>query len=127
LDRCGNIRQGVSHNSSAVLSASYGEELESHYLAGLVPQAEVMVSKCANPGCSTPFRYLHEGKLFRSETDVPVPGLSYSEAGDFTAARARRIEFFWLCEKCAAAMTLTFRKDVGVTTQPRAKAHRAGL
>ena len=27
-----------------------------------------MLSKCANPGCSASFLYLHQGKLFRLET-----------------------------------------------------------
>jgi hypothetical protein len=90
------------------------------------PRAEVMVSKCANPGCSTPFRYLHEGKLFRAEMDAPQEGPSQSEARDFTG-RATRIEFFWLCEGCSRAMTLTFKKGIGVMAQARAKAHTAGL
>jgi len=28
-----------------------------------------MLSKCANPGCSASFLYLHQGKLFRLETN----------------------------------------------------------
>ena len=28
-----------------------------------------MISKCANPGCSTRFLYLHSGKLFRFERE----------------------------------------------------------
>jgi len=32
-----------------------------------------MVSKCANPNCSAPFLYLHQGKLFRLETDAQDP------------------------------------------------------
>ena len=29
-----------------------------------------MLSKCANPGCAATFLYLHQGKLFRLDTNV---------------------------------------------------------
>ena len=32
-----------------------------------------MVSKCANPACSTPFHYLREGKIFKVEVEVTPP------------------------------------------------------
>ena len=31
-----------------------------------------MLSKCANPGCTATFLYLHRGKLFRLDTSVEV-------------------------------------------------------
>jgi hypothetical protein len=84
-----------------------------------------MVSKCANPGCQTPFLYLHAGKLFRLETDagdVEVP----SFGTDPTIKKPpRRVECFWLCSECAAVMTLTFKKGAGVTTKPLARAQTA--
>lgn len=34
-----------------------------------------MIAKCANPDCSNPFRYLHEGRLFvRSPTSKADSG-----------------------------------------------------
>ncbi|MBV8207674.1 MAG: hypothetical protein JO041_12840 [Acidobacteria bacterium] len=51
-----------------------------------------MVSKCANPGCSATFRYLHDGKVFRVEFD--------------TRGNARKPEYFWLCGDCASLMTI---------------------
>jgi hypothetical protein len=57
-----------------------------------------MIAKCANFSCSTPFRYLHEGRLFRFEADA---------AGDSGRA-GRRVEHFWLCERCARTLTLEF-------------------
>jgi hypothetical protein len=84
-----------------------------------------LVSKCANPGCLAPFRYLHEGKLFRRETDADdCPDLSFG-ADSGLRKPPRRIEFFWLCNDCAAAMTLTFEKGAGVTTKPMARAQTA--
>jgi hypothetical protein len=62
-----------------------------------------MLSKCANPSCSASFRYFHQGKLFRMETDAP------GHNGTTSAAKTvRRTEFFWLCDKCASEMTLEY-------------------
>ena len=82
-----------------------------------------MLSKCANPGCTASFLYLHQGKLFRLETEDTGdgPDLSFGEDPGVKKS-ARRIEFFWLCNDCAAAMTLAFKKGVGVTTKPLALA-----
>ncbi len=75
-----------------------------------------MISKCANPACPTRFLYLHEGRLFRVEREAeetePVLGFDPT-----TPKHARSVEFFWLCGNCAATMTLTYRKGVGVTTR----------
>src|SRR5712691_11891584 len=38
---------------------------------------------------------------------------------------SRHIEFYWLCNDCAAAMTLTYKKGIGVTTKPLARAQGA--
>jgi len=32
----------------------------------------------------------------------------------------RRIEFYWLCEECAATMTLNVREGIGVALRPQA-------
>ena len=78
-----------------------------------------MLSKCANPGCPTSFRYLHEGKLFRIHID-PDGSESLSTSGMDAKAKkpSRHVEFFWLCQSCSAEMTLSFEKGVGVTIQP---------
>jgi hypothetical protein len=77
-----------------------------------------MVSKCANPGCSTPFLYLHEGKLFRFEHDGEATrGPSFgAELG--LRKPARHIEFFWLCDRCVGRMTVAFEKGVGIKVRP---------
>lgn len=59
-----------------------------------------MVSKCANPQCAVPFRYFHLGKLFRLEVEI-----ASSERNTWQGP-SRKIEFYWLCENCAATMTL---------------------
>lgn len=73
-----------------------------------------MIAKCANPVCSTPFRYLHEGRLFRFDRGRigEGPFLSF----DATQQEpSKRVEFFWLCDQCSSKMTLTYRKGIGVT------------
>ena len=71
-----------------------------------------MLSKCANPGCTAPFLYLHEGRLFRLDTGTE------STAGQTTQKTVHKLEFFWLCDECAAKLTLHYQKGVGVTTVP---------
>jgi hypothetical protein len=74
-----------------------------------------MVSKCANPDCGAPFLYFHKGKLFRLETES---GLDRRRAmGDDDGAKKvlRHLEFYWLCENCAASMTLAYKKEEGIT------------
>jgi len=56
-----------------------------------------MVSKCANPACTTPFRYLHEGRIFTVGADAQHR--SADGAGS-------NIERYWLCSSCCASMTL---------------------
>ena len=76
-----------------------------------------MLHKCANPACPIPFRKLSQGKLFLVETEP----LAVSE---LRRARWRNppshcIEYYWLCEQCAFALTLSYEKARGVVTVPR--------
>jgi len=77
-----------------------------------------MVSKCANPECATAFRYFHEGKLFRLETEIG-PERRRGMGNEREANRSmRRLEFYWLCDNCAEKMTLITEKGVGVSVRP---------
>lgn len=69
-----------------------------------------MLSKCANPACSAPFLYLHEGRLFRIE----VESLCAAHTGKEQRKPSRRPEYFWLCDSCARAMTLKYKPGRGV-------------
>ena len=73
--------------------------------AGCRPTEAVMVSKCANPDCSAPFRYLHEGRIFALRAGTPVQLGECSE---------RVIERYWLCNACCVTKTLVLR-DGAVT------------
>ena len=80
-----------------------------------------MVSKCANPECSAPFLYFHQGRLFRLETEGREDRRHH--LGDETGVRKplRRIEFYWLCEGCSETMTIAFDKVSGVSVLPQSK------
>jgi len=67
-----------------------------------------MLSKCLNSHCSATFQYLGEGRLFR---------IDYTEAGKKRAmagmqvvpsqrSKAKAMEHFWLCERCASKLTI---------------------
>ena len=75
-----------------------------------------MLHKCANPACLNPFRKLSQGKLFLVETP-PLEGAT-------TSTRKRnlskhRIEYYWLCDQCAFALTLSYEQGRGVVAVPR--------
>ncbi len=71
-----------------------------------------MLSKCANPACSTPFRYLRDGKLF----EIDSRASESSAVGE--RKPIRRVEFFWLCGDCSAELTIINDKEKGVITVP---------
>jgi|SRR5579872_1350596 hypothetical protein len=76
-----------------------------------------MLHKCANPDCTSPFRKLSQGKLFL--VNVPL------EAADARRTRWRvqprsRVEYYWLCDPCAFALTLSYEKGRGVVAVPLA-------
>jgi len=62
-----------------------------------------MLSECSNSSCSAPFRYLGKGKLFRLE-DQPAR----------STCQPIQEEYFWLCERCSATMTLRLGPDNAV-------------
>jgi hypothetical protein len=74
-----------------------------------------MLSKCANPGCAATFLYLHQGKLYRLDTNVEAV------AGTSAKKPSRRVEFFWLCDQCAAEVTLGYKRGTGITVVPLPK------
>lgn len=74
-----------------------------------------MLSHCANPTCSRPFLRLRQGKLFLVETEfvgrseeMRVPTASHMRQ------QARRVERYWLCDRCAEVWTLVHDRRQGV-------------
>ncbi|HWY70193.1 MAG TPA: hypothetical protein VNX88_16110 [Terriglobales bacterium] len=92
-----------------------------------------MVSKCANPACSTPFHYLREGKIFRIEVEVTPPEsqdrteTTNGNKSPFLLASRKpiKLEHFWLCGPCSQSMSLLFDKDSGLSVIPKLRAHAA--
>ena len=76
-----------------------------------------MVGKCANSSCHTSFRYLHEGKLFCVEIPPPQAG-SNAFGRNFSDNCVRRVEWYWLCNRCAEQMTLKIEEGRGIVTAP---------
>ena len=71
-----------------------------------------MVSTCANPGCSATFHRLQEGRLFvidPRDRKPPQP------------ERDSRLQFYWLCEKCAERLTLAIDAADHVTCIARSE------
>ena len=91
-----------------------------------------MVSKCANPACSTPFHYLREGKIFRMEVEATPPtdktGLPNGNISPFLVGSRKpmlKLEHFWLCGPCSQSMNLLFDKDNGISVIPKVRARAA--
>lgn len=81
-----------------------------------------MLSKCANPTCSTPLIYLREGKIFMMEQNTH-PQLR--PEGPVLVKHGNRVEHFWLCGPCSAEMTIVCDRVRGIAVVPKAKARRA--
>jgi hypothetical protein len=65
-----------------------------------------VLNKCANPSCSAQFRYLHQGKLFEVEIQYAE---SPTSGGQTKAVNGKgHAERCWLCDDCAAHITLRF-------------------
>jgi hypothetical protein len=63
-----------------------------------------MVSKCVNPFCHHPFRYLSQGKLFIIE-------FPHNAVSRLTHRHLAAREHFWLCAECARLMTVAVRRE----------------
>ena len=67
-----------------------------------------MLSKCANPECSTTLHYLREGKVFKMESDATPRN------GESPRKGAKSVEHFWLCGPCSESWTLLYDREVGI-------------
>ena len=78
-----------------------------------------MLHKCANPACLIPFRQLSKGKLFLVETEPPEGS---GTRRTLWKGQLPHIEYYWLCDQCAFALTLSYEKERGVVVVPRPEA-----
>ena len=81
-----------------------------------------MLSKCANPTCSTPLVYLREGKIFMMEQSTKP---DVRPDGPILMKHGNRVEHFWLCGPCSAQMTILYDSQRGVVVVPKSRAQRA--
>jgi len=72
-----------------------------------------MVTKCANPTCCIPLRYLRDGRLFQFEV---------RSRGEFRRV-SRQVAHFWLCGKCSSSLTLIFEASTGIRVVPLVPLH----
>ncbi len=69
-----------------------------------------MVTKCANPACGKSFHYLRGGKLFLVDLRHSPPPLQRATNS------SEAVEYFWLCEKCAAELTIAIDNNGNMKT-----------
>jgi hypothetical protein len=98
-----NIRGGHGISSRKLRLAVLARSRDG-FLPPLLQKEKIMLASCAHPSCARPFRYLHEGKLFRLEPVRPKVGASGPGS-----------EWFWLCDHCASKGTLQMKSGEVVT------------
>ena len=72
-----------------------------------------MLAKCANPACSTTFRYLHEGKLYLIDFKAASAGRK-STVDSKSAVKVGTLEYAWLCSSCLRDVTIQIDDGHGV-------------
>lgn len=78
-----------------------------------------MLSKCANPSCSTALIYLREGKIFMMEHGGQP---QIRPEGPVLVKPGNRVEHFWLCGPCSGAMTMIYDRNHGIIVIPKSRA-----
>lgn len=66
-----------------------------------------MLCQCLNPNCGKPFRYLHEGRIFRIEQVRVAPGSTQLE---------RSVESYWLCGTCSRRLKVIVENGCVLTS-----------
>jgi hypothetical protein len=69
-----------------------------------------MLSKCANPTCSTVFRYLHEGRLY-----VVAPGEALARHEARCSSQSAKPKYAWLCSSCSLYLTIQIDEEFRTT------------
>ena len=74
-----------------------------------------MLSHCANSMCSRPFLRLRQGKLFLVETEfVGRSEEMRAPTAPHMRQQPRRVERYWLCDRCAEVWTLVHDRKQGI-------------
>lgn len=80
-----------------------------------------MLSKCANPTCSTTFRYLSEGTLYL--IDSKAASVRHGARADLKyGGKSCIYEYFWLCSSCCRDMTIQIDSNFAISV-----VHKRGM
>ena len=71
-----------------------------------------MLAKCVNPVCRNQFLFLHQGKLL--EVEVQYSDGAVASGHREPASGKIHLERYWLCDRCAEELTLSFDKRQGL-------------
>jgi hypothetical protein len=77
-----------------------------------------MLIRCANPNCHIPRKSYSEGRLFQFEIVAISVAASDDTCEPFDEKPERKISHFWLCESCAAKMSLELDPKQGLRLVP---------
>ena len=78
-----------------------------------------MLSKCANPDCSAPFRYLHDGRLYVVDSRVALAGRKPR------CSKSEQLKFAWLCSSCSLYLTIQIDHEFGTRVVGKLEAANA--
>jgi hypothetical protein len=77
-----------------------------------------MIEKCANPECSTEFRYASRGRLFSFELRNPAGPCRDVPRAICEKKPSHAAVHFWLCDICSPKFTLQFTLNAGLSLLP---------
>jgi hypothetical protein len=85
----------------------------------LVPESrrkELVLSKCANPRCSTPFHYFREGRIvILRENTLPY---TLQKPREERRRPSHNVEHFWLCGPCSSQYEITLNREGAISVIP---------
>jgi len=73
-----------------------------------------MLSMCANPGCTSKFRYLHQGRVFFVESHRHE---DFSPRVNFVGY-VDGMQYAWLCDECSTKYEVVLDKDERIQVRP---------
>ena len=83
-----------------------------------------MLASCANPSCSSKFRYLHQGKLFvfNARKDKPATSARIDFAGQIDSRH-----YAWLCDQCTAKFDVVLDAQDQIMLRERTRVRGAAV
>jgi hypothetical protein len=83
------------------------------------PAEEEMLDRCANPSCLRRFLRLGQGRLFLVEAEgSPNFAVPQQPTTPYFRIRPRRVDRYWLCDRCSETWTLVYARQTGISLAP---------